>query len=64
MIVDCDEQETQELNRNTPISKLGFVMIGQQLDETFYMVILHLPVICNIVARDDVFVLRNIFGNI
>jgi hypothetical protein len=57
MIVDCNEQETQELNRNTPISESGFVMIGQQLDETFYVVILHLPE-TSVITSVDAFVFR------
>lgn len=39
MILDCDKQVTLELKRNTTISKSGIMIIGQQLDETFYLVI-------------------------
>jgi len=42
MILDCDKQDTKELKRNTTISNSGIVMIGQQLDETFYLVIFYL----------------------
>lgn len=38
MILDCDTQDTQELKRNMTISNSGIVIIGQQLDETFYLV--------------------------
>lgn len=38
MILDCDTQFTQELKRNSTISKTGIMIIGQQLDETFYLV--------------------------
>lgn len=41
MILDCDKQITKELKRNTTISNSGIVMIGQQLDETFYLVIFY-----------------------
>jgi len=41
MILDCDKQVTKELKRNTTISNSGIVMIGQQLDETFYLVIFY-----------------------
>lgn len=40
MILDCDVQVTKELKRNTTISNSGILMIGQQLDETFYLVML------------------------
>lgn len=38
MILDCSQQITQELKRNTTISNSGIVMVGQQLDETSYLV--------------------------
>lgn len=41
MILDCDKQVTKELKRNTTISNSGILMIGQQLDETFYLVIFY-----------------------
>lgn len=38
LILDCNIPVSQELRRNTTISKSGIILIGQQLDETLYLV--------------------------